>query len=559
MAETGKKQNFLQGAALLAFATAIVKIIGAVYKIPLRSIIGDVGYSYFNTAYDIYTLLMLITTAGLPVAMSRLISQAYSLGEYNRVRQVYRTARVIYLSLGIVCTLLMMGFCQILADKMVQPDAWIAILCLAPCATLMGFLSTYRGFFQGQGNMAPTSASQILEAVCKLIVGLTAALLCMYLWGSVSLAAGGAILGVTVSCLVSAIYLNARFRPAYRELPVSAEQVESFQKTSKKLLSIAVPITIGAAGLQLLNVLEIGIYMERIETILSTGQYDNAAIPALQEEVMASADYTGENLYSLIASSLKGIYNFGQTIFNLPCAFIITINTSVLPAVTALLTRNEHDSVRSTEESASRITGLLSLPCAVGLFVLAGPIMGLLGGYEGERLVIAEQLMALLGVAVFFYSVVMFTNVLLQAHGYAHVPVIHMLLCGALKLAAVYILSGNPQIGILGVPIGAILCYLCIAVLNLFALWRLVPQKPKLVRNLMRPLLPSALMGAAVYGCLYLLKNVLTVQSNLILCGVPLVLGVLVYFISMILLKTVTREDCLLLPKGEKIAKVLKL
>ena len=215
MANPSKKQNFLQGAALLALSNVIVKVIGAVYKLPLSEIIDDVGYSYFNTAYTIYTLMLTIATTGLPIAMSRMISQAYSLGQYNRARQIYKASRNIFLSLGMVCFLIMALFCKQLADAFRQPDAWFAILCLAPCSLLMGFISTYRGFFQGQSNMRPTSVSQVLEAICKLVVGLTLAYLLKEFTGSVALAAGGAILGVTASCLVSSGYIYGKFRSCF--------------------------------------------------------------------------------------------------------------------------------------------------------------------------------------------------------------------------------------------------------------------------------------------------------------------------------------------------------
>lgn len=559
MSKPSNKQNFLHGAALLALAVAIVKVIGAVYKIPLKAIIGDVGYSYFNTAYDIYTLLLTISTAGLPIAMSRMISQAHSLGHYNRVRQIYRVSRALYLGLGMVCTLVMGLLCTWLAEIMGQPGAWTAILCLAPCGLLMGFMSAYRGFFQGQGNMAPTSSSQVLEAVCKLIVGLSAAYGAMALTQSVSYAAGGAILGVSVSCLFSAVYLHGKFRPAYRELPVSMEEVDTFQKTTSQLLSIAIPITVGSAGLQLLNVLEIGIYMDRLEQLLSSGLYQGELIPVLEQEVQRLPEYTADKQYSLMASSLKGIYNFAYTVFNMPCSFIIPINTSVLPAITACLTLGDAKGVRSTEESAARITGLLSLPCAVGLMVLAEPVMGLLGGYTGEKLALAGQLMALLGCAVFLYSFVMFTNVLLQSHGMAHIPVINTLLCGTVKLATMYVLTGNPAIGIAGVPICSILCYLFIVILNLAVIARKVPQKPRLLRNLVKPFFPAAFMGVAVYGVTYLLQNILHISSNTLLCAIPIFVGVIVYVILIPVFKVITREDCMLLPKGEKIAKLLKL
>ena len=164
MSDSMKKQTFLHGTALLALATAVVKVIGALYKIPLNAIIGEQGFGYFNTAYEIYNVLLMISTAGLPVAMSRMISEASSLGHYKQVRKIYTVARTIFLTLGLVGALLMTVFCKQLAAFQEQPDAWAAIGALGPSAFLICLMSTYRGFFQGQSNMKPTSISQVLEA-----------------------------------------------------------------------------------------------------------------------------------------------------------------------------------------------------------------------------------------------------------------------------------------------------------------------------------------------------------------------------------------------------------
>ena len=534
MKETTKKQTFLHGAALLAIATAVVKIIGAFYKIPLKMIIGDQGYGYFITAYDIYTVLLLISTAGLPIAMSRMISQASALGNYNQVRRVYATARGIFLGLGVVSTGLMMGFSHQLAAFQKQPDAWAAIFCLGPCALLMCVMSTYRGFFQGQGDMRPTSNSQILEAFFKLIVGLVVAYLVMRTTNSVAYAAGGAILGVTVSCLVSAVYLNCRQRPAYRELPRTQDVPLGYGATAKQLLAIAVPITIGSAGLQVLTVIETNLYMGQLLT--AGGMSQN------------TADIT------------KGIYNMCQTVFNMPCSFMVPITTSVLPAITALLATGNVSGAKATEESAARITGLLSLPCAVGLSILASPVMSLLGGYTGENLELAGKILGVLGVNVFFYSVIQYTNVVLQSHGYAHIPVINTLLCGGMKLVVVYLLVGNPQIGIVGAPVGMLLCYGCIGLLNLIAIRRVVPQKTRVLQNLLRPALPAALMGVGVWGVYRIARMLPGIgSSRVLLCGLSVGTGVVIYLVAVVLCKSIQREDCLLLPKGEKIAKFLHL
>ena len=526
-----KKQNFLQGTALLAMATAIVKVIGAIYKIPLNAIIGKQGFSYYSTAYEIYNVLLMISTAGLPVAMSRMISQANSLGHSNRIRRIYSTSRAIFLTLGILGSLLMTLFCRQLARFQNQPDAWAAIGALGPCVLLICVMSTFRGFFQGHGNMLPTSVSQVLESVVKLVVGMLAALVLLKTTNSVSLAAGGAILGVTVSCLASSLYLFGKFRGAFSALAPSAEEPETYAETAKRLLAIAIPITIGSAGLQILTMLETKIYMGQL---------------------------LGLGYSQLEADSMKGIYNMSQTIYNMPCAFITPITISIIPAITSHLTLLDNRAAKATEESAARVTGLICMPCAFGLATLAGPVTALLGGYTGEDLVLSTQLMSIMGMNIIFNAIVLLTNAMMQAHGHAVVPVVNMFIGGFLRLIVVYILTGNPDIGIVGTPIGAMICFLCIAVLNLFSMRRVIPDAPAIVKNLIRPFTAAAIMGIFVWGSLKAL-TMLGFTSRLILCGAPICVGVVVYVVAAVALKSITREDCLLLPKGEKIAKLLHL
>ena len=532
MADTPKKQTFLHGTMLLALSTAIVKVIGAFYSIPLKAIIGDQGFGYYSTAYEIYTILLMISTAGLPVAMSRMISQANSLGNNRQVRKIYTVSRTIFLTLGLIGALLMTLFCRQLAEFQKQPDAWSAIGTLGPCCFLICLMSTYRGFFQGQSNMAPTSVSQVLEAACKLIVGIAAALLIKTYLHSIPLAAGGAIFGVTMSCLISSFYLNHCFRKAYKDMPVSSEEVSSGKDIAKGLLAIAVPITLGSAGLQILTALETKIYMTQLLEFMTQDAADTQ----------------------------KGIYNFIQKIFNMPCAFITPITISAIPAITAQLTTKQFQAAKATEESAARVTGLISAPCAVGLAVLAEPVTALLGGYSGEKLALATQLMTVLGICIVFNAVVLLTNAIMQAHGHVNLPVVNMLVGGVLKLVAIAILTGNPHIGILGTPIGTLMCYLCITILNLISMRRVFEHPPAVIRNLLRSILAAVIMGAAVYGSWYGLKMLLGADlSRIIACGVPLMVGVIVYVVAAVKLKAITREDCMLLPKGERIAHILHL
>ena len=565
MSESQKKQNFLHGATILVAATIIVKVIGAVYKIPLQAILGKIGYSYFSSAYDIYTLLLLISTAGLPVAMSRMISQASSLNDHAQTRRVYNTSRTIFLMIGTVSAVLMMIFCKTLANSQKQPDAALAIFCLAPCAFLMSVISTYRGFFQGQSNMIPTSISQVLEAVFKLAAGLVGALVILHLNGSIPMAAAGAILGVTVSCAVSVAYLFRVFHKPAQQMILAQKQPNFCGATAKQLLSIAVPITIGAAGLQLLIVSETSIYMNRLVDLLDRGALTGPLVEALRSEVLAEAQKAGQvlttaELHSRIAASMKGIYNFSQTIYNLPNSLITPITISIIPAITNCLTLGDDRGVKATSESASRVTALLSLPCAVGLIVLSRPIMGLLGGYTGVQLDFAAKLLSLLGISVFMRALVLFTNSLMQANGHANIPVINMLSIGVLRMVLVFVFTGNPRIGLLAVPTLTALGNLATAVLNLICMAKVVPQKCAIVRNLLKPLLPALLMGAATFASWQLMLQILGPdQSYIFQVGGPMVVAAAVYVVSAAWLRSITREDCLLLPKGEKIAKLLRL
>lgn len=536
MAEPNQnKQSFLHGAALLTAAMIIVKLIGALYKIPLNAIIGEQGFGYFNTAYQIYSVLLLISTAGLPVAVSRMISEASSTGRFQQVRKIYKVSRAVFLILGVVSAGLMIGFSRQLANFSHQPDAQAAIACLGPTAFLVCLLSTYRGFFQGQSNMLPTSVSEVIEAVCKLIIGIAAAVLIFNLTNSVALAAGGAIMGVSFGAFMGSVYLANRVHKAFAVLPLGEDVPSSGSEILKQLLSVAIPISIGSAGLESLYIFETNLYMGQL---LATGNSQ------MQADIM------------------KGIYDMARTIYNMPTAFINPITISILPAITAHIALQNFKDASATEESAARIAGLLATPCAVGLFVLSEPIMALLGGYSGENLVLGGRLLAALGIGIYFYAVTQVTNTIMQANGHATLPVIHILFSGIVKLGVVYLLSGNPRLGIVGVPIGAALCNIMVSVLNLIAMRRVFDHRPKIALNFLRAVPAALIMGACVFGCKWGLSHVLTLErgmGRLLLTAVPILVGVAVYAVSAVKLSAITKEDCMLLPKGDKIAKILHL
>ena len=548
------QQTFLQGTAVLAMATVLVKLMGFLFKVPLNNIIGEDGFGYFNTAYDVYNVLLMISTTGLPVAMSRMISQAQTLGNHAQIKRLYRTSLYVFLTIGMAGSLGMLFFCRQLSVMVTtNENSWAAIAALAPCVLLICLVSAYRGFFQGQSNMTPTSVSQIFEAVTRLVVGLGLAWLVMKLtgeaavraqgivlasgetaqdYGDITLAAGGAILGVTLGSLISVVYLHHKFRQSNQILSLGGGTAKSTRSTMKELLSIAVPITLGSAGLQIINLFDTMIYMRRL-----TG--------ALQ--------WTEK-----MADSAKGVYNFCQTVFALPCSFIPTITIAVIPAITASLTRKDLAEAKATSESSVRTMALIAMPCAAGLFVMAEPVIRLLcSTYTEDRIQLAATMLAILGLTVIFNSLVLLLNAIMQAHGDVVTPVVNMLIGGIIKIIVNYILVGQPNLNIVGAPIGTFICYISITALDLIAMKRHISARPAIFKNIIRPGLASAIMGAATFMVYRVLSN--AISSWKLACLLSLAFAVVLYAVLVVFLRCLTYEDCMLLPKGEKIAKILRI
>ena len=528
-----KKQSFLQGVAVLTAATIIVKLLGFIYKVPLQNILQERGFGYFNTAYDVYNVLLMISTTGLPVAVSRMISQAQALENYAQIRKVYSTSMKVFLTIGVVGTLIMLVFSRQLSVMVTtNENSWAAIAALSPCVLLICIVSAHRGFFQGQSNMTPTSVSQVYEAMIRVVFGLGGAWLLLKKTGSLVYAAAGGIFGVTTGCIVAVIYLRIQFGKSNQILQRGGGEAKSTRATMKELLAIAVPITLGSAGLQIINLFDTMIYMRRLTGALAW-----------------SSD---------AADTAKGIYNFCQTIFNLPCSLVTPITISIIPTVTAALTVKNLSGARHTEESAVRTMALITMPCAVGLAVLAEPIIRLLASnYGAESVATATPILMYLGIAVIFNSTVLLFNAIMQAHGDVTTPVVNMLIGGIVKVIVNYILVGIPALNIVGAAIGTVICYLTITILDLIAMRKTVTTRPVIFRNIVRPGLAALLMGAATVLSYRVLARL--VSSNTVACLGALVIAVIAYAILVLALQCITYEDCMLFPKGEKIAKILHI
>ncbi|MDR0324884.1 MAG: polysaccharide biosynthesis protein [Oscillospiraceae bacterium] len=538
----GKSQNFLRGALSLSIATAAVKIIGALYKIPIQNLLGEGGSSLYYVAYSIYTFLFVLATAGLPVAISKMVSESRTAGR-NDAERIFSVAFSLFLVIGTAGALFMLLGAEWIAAWMNAEEAAWAIRAIAPSVFLIVFICPYRGYYQGHGNMIPTAVSQVLEALGKLIfgVGLTAAVLYVIIPAEIkddivinqaernAFGSAAAILGVSVGILMSAAYLiissrklefgKAKRRPGRRRREILREMV-----------MVAVPITLSAAIISVTNLIDSG---------LTRGL------------LVSGAGFTES-----VRDIYHGSYTWAATLYTLPTAFVLTIAVSLLPAIAAYRVQRDRQGVVRTTRSAIRVTALLGMPASVGFFILPEPILNLLYNSKPEGVEIAAPLLKMLGIAVIFVCIVTVTNAILQSLGMVFIPIFTMTVGAAAKIICTYLLVGSPEFHINGAPIGTVICFALIAVLNLIIVMRASGSGIALLSEMGKPLLAALAMGAIALGNYYFFSHFLGSRPGVVLA---IAAGGLSYAVLLILIGGVPKRDLELLPGGVKLARILQI
>lgn len=572
-----KHQSFLQGALILTASMAIVKIIGAIFKIPLFGILGAEGYGYFTSAYDLYNPLFTIATAGFPIAIARMVSENMARKHYRDVRQVHKVSIPIFTIMGLLGFILMVVGTFIYASIINAPDVKYATLTLAPTIFFACLMSIYRGYYEGLRNMTPTAISEIIEALCKLILGLFASTSILsigmneyFASGTVfgvpystetlarsailPFAAAGAILGITVGSCVGFIYLLIRFKRhgdgiTKEELSVSPKPKTS-RATVKILISIAIPVAIGALVMNIASLVDATLIQRRLYDIMQSNpqmllnEYPNLIT---QEAVTNGKVHT----------MLYGCYGSAATLMMLIPAVTQTFGISALPNVTAAWTEGVHKKIKASIESVMRITMLVTIPAGLGLAVMAKPIMELLylkGNNQGE-VDVAASVLVILGIAAIFTSTSTPLCSMLQAVGRVDLPVKLLSIGVVIKIILNYTLVGVPEINIQGAGVGTLICYLFITSAAFYLLCKETHIVPNMSSIFIKPLLGAICCAVSAIGSYTLLNMFLPQKISTI---IALVIAVIIYIVALVLFKAITKSDVLMLPKGEKIAKTLE-
>lgn len=542
-----KGQNYMHGAAILAVGVVIMKILGFIYKIPLGNILGDEGFSMFTSAYNIYYVFFTLATAGLPVALSRLVAEADANGRAKQEEKTFRVALLTFFVIGTVFALILYLFPNWLADNYLEnPDAAPSIRAMAPSILLVCLVSAYRGYCQGNGNMLPTTVDEVLEVLFKVISGLILAAVIMNMGLGKPAASAGAIFGVSIGSVVSLGYMIIYKRRNYdvlsapytggrapNDIPEDDDEMDSALTIVRKILTIGIPIAFGACIMAILNSVDSKLCMNRLQTA-------------------AGFSY-------LEAKVLYGVYGKAQTLFNLPAAFITPLTIAIVPAISGAIARGNRGEAMKTAEDSMRISAAIALPMGVGLAVLSYPIMNILYPNSNEA---GPGLLSIMGVASFFVCLVLMENAILQASGKEKLTMVTLISGGLIKIIVNWFLVAQRPINIYGAPVGTLVSYFFMAALDFVFMCVTLREKPRALRVFAGPLGASLLMGAsawAIYGLAGRFIGTGSYFGMLLSMALAIAVAVVVYAVSVIAMRVITKEDMSLIPGGAKVAKILHM
>lgn len=488
---------------------------------------------YYQTAYPFYQLLLTLSTAGFPVAIAKLVSAKRAIEDYRSAYKVFKVALLGLLMGGILTSLFVAVGSRSIVESLGNSNAYYSLIALIPALFFVPIMAAFRGFFQGRQTMAPTAISQFAEQLFRVIFGLSLTLLLLN--KGIPIAAGGASFGGSAGAIVGTIVMFYIFLKSkdeiHREISSTTLGKEyPVSRIIKDLLMIAVPITIGSAIAPIMDTIDTALVLRRLQSI----NYSEEAANAL-------------------FGQLKG---FAQTLINLPQVFSVAIAMSLVPSISDAHARNKKNEIKDTISSGVRITLLIGLPCAFGLFVLSTPIIKLLYFKNpAETIKSIGEILAYLSFGVIFLTLVQTLTAILQGLGKPFVPVKNLALGALAKVILTYFLTAIPAINIKGAAISTVVTYAIAALLDFVDVARLTKIKFNYFNIITKPLISAAGMAIVARLGFVLLVNIL---GNMMATLLAVFLGALFYAILLIITGSITSDDLALIPKGEKIEKKLE-
>lgn len=418
--------GFLKSVFILSLGGFVAKLLGAFYRIPLTNMIGSYGMGIYQLVFPLFSLLLTISTAGIPVAVSKLVAEKTAEGKLGHANKVFAVALALLAAFGLAGGALLYFSADFIANVQGNADAAAAYKLIAPAVLLVCIISAFRGYFQGNMNMMPTALSQVIEQAVKMAVGLYCA---MRFMPDVIKSVNCAVLGVTASEGVAALVLACIYMFGKKKQAKGDEGAFDAKSTVKTLLALCLPVTLGGLIIPLAQLVD----------------------SVLVLNVLHAPNAT--ELYGLWAGPV-------HSLLNMPVVLTLGIATAVVPAISKHHAANDGKGAAEKAAFAVKLTVVAGLPCSLGLIALAEPITKLLyGGLSYDEILVCADLVRTAGVSVLFLSLVQTCTAILQAGGRLYAPVLFLLVATAVKTALEPLLIAS-GLGIFGAALSSVICYL---------------------------------------------------------------------------------------------------
>lgn len=519
--------SVIKGTMILIAGNIIVKIIGALFKLPLANIIGADGMGLYNSSFTVYDIFLVLSTSGYTLAISKMVSSCCACGKDGEALKILKVTRRLFFEIGLAFAVIMFIGARLFARLLGNTRSYYCILMLAPAVLFVSLMCSYRGYYQGTNDMIPTTISQVVEAVLRLIVGLSVSTYLVKNGYSIEIASAGALAGITLGEFSSTFTLAMihKFRQKGKK-----PRRRCYTRTSKiyaTLFKTSIPIGISGIIISIINILDNSIVMHRLQ---STG-------------------FTEQQ-----ANTLYGAFNMAFTIFSLPITIVFAVTTSVFPVLSYANACRNSARVSRISEASLRVVMMVSTAAGAVFLSLSNPIIKILYFGQPRDAKIAAPLLMLMAPSAIVISLSVLTSTILQSVDKLLTPSRSMIIGGAICLASNYILIGNPHVGIYGVPIGLFICYLITTVLNLAALKK-CHVSLSYRRLFIKPFLPSAVLAIVATAAFYTTYPVLGLLKSTCL---SLLISAACYLFVLFISGTVERGDLEMIPGGGKIINLLE-
>lgn len=508
------QKSIVSGMTVLSLVGIICKIVGALYRIPLAWLIGDEGMGTYQLVFPTYNMLLTISSAGLPVAISRMVSFALAKDDPRTAKRVFKVALCLLSALGFIAMMLMIVMSPTLAVRSGDVSTQPGFVAIAPALLLVCVMSALRGFMQGQQNMVPTAISQLIEQVGKVFVALPLAWLGSQV--SIAYAAAGVLLGTSLAEAAALLYMVIvyhRKKVAFAAIP-QAEDTENDSNKSllRKLLSLSIPITLGACIVPIASFIDSGLLLNRLVV---------AGIPRNE------------------ALGLYGRYSgYVLTLINVPTALATAIAMSLVPSISAAMAKGDGKQMRRQSALGLRLSFVVGLPCSIGMSMLSKQLLDLVYHFNTpEALQVTANLLSLSSLTIVLFTVVQSTSGILQGLKKQRIPMYTLLAGVIVKVFLNYTLIGTPKVNIYGAPIASLSCYTISMLPNLFYVQKYTGMKLDLWNIAGRPGLATAIMALILWGSMRLLP------THGIWTLIQVVIGMAAYVGAALMTGAVTRED----------------